>query len=103
MFELTATIIFFASLLGIGLIIYFKLPVLVTMPKNGDSGIRKNKLFSSAENKVKHLYSLVSDGIILHKFLSWSKCQILKAESWIDGLLHGIRKKAKEKKLNGKK
>lgn len=103
MIEFIAAIIFLISLLGIAVILYFKLPVLATLPKNRGSGIRKTKIASVAENKIKDFLAFFSDGMILHKFLSWTKCKIIKTETWIDDVLHGIRKKAKEQKLNGKK
>lgn len=95
--------IFIFSLGGAIIILIRKAPVVSTMPKNGTSGIKKHKIVSSTEDKIKQFISLFSDGIILHKFLSWAKCKVIKMETWLDGILSGIRKKAKENKLNGKK
>ena len=103
MFELIAIIILLISLIGVALILYFKASVLATLPKNGSTGIREHKIIASVEGKISQIASFFSDGKILHKFLSRSKCKIMKVESLIDGLLHGIRKKAKEKKLARKK
>jgi len=100
MAEFIATIIFFISLLGIALILYFKLPVLRTLPK---SSLKKNKIVLCAEDKLKRATSFLSDGIWLHKFLSWLKCRVIEIETWIDDVLRDIRSKAKEQKLNGKK
>lgn len=100
MLELIATVIFLVSLLGIGLILYFKLPVLSTLPK---AGVRRSKIISGVEDKFKKSISFFSDGILLHKFLSWLKCRVIKIETLIDSALHGIRTKAKEEKLKDKK
>lgn len=103
MAELIIAIIFIVSLCGAIFMAARKMPVLNTLPKNGSTGFRNNKLVSKAENKLKKINSFFSNGIILHKFLSWLKCRIIKAETLVDSVLHGIRKKAKEDKINGKK
>ncbi|MDP3882855.1 MAG: hypothetical protein Q8Q48_02250 [Candidatus Staskawiczbacteria bacterium] len=95
--------IFIGSFGGALIIIARKAPALSTMPKNGTTGIEKYKFFSDAESKTKEFFAIFTDGILLHKFLSWSKCRTIKMETWIDGMLHGLRKKAKENKLNKKK
>ena len=100
MAELIATIIFFISLFGIVVILYFKLPVLSTLPK---SSLKKSKIVLGAEDRFKKATSFLYNGILLHKFLSWLKCRVIKIETLIDDVLHGLRKKAKEQKLNGKK
>jgi len=95
--------IFLCSLGGIVVILARKLPALNTLPQNGSTGFKKNQIVLEVEGRIKNFYSFFARGIILHKVLSWSKCQIIKAETWIDEVLHGLRKKAKEEKLNGKK
>ncbi|MFH1967776.1 MAG: hypothetical protein ABIJ84_00100 [bacterium] len=103
MIELFFLIVFILSLGGALFILARKAPALVALSKNGRTGLRKHKLISEAESKINKLLSFFSDGVLLHKFLSWSKCRVIKIETWIDSILHGIRKKAKEDKLNGKK
>lgn len=103
MVESIAIIIFLVSLLGIALVLFFKAPTVITLPKDSISDIKRSKIVSGAENRIRKVTSLFSDRIVLHKFLSWAKCRVIKIETWIDEMLHGIRKKAKEDKLNGKR
>jgi len=101
--ELIFLIVFISSIGGAILILIKKAPILSTMPKNGSSGIKKHKIVLIAEGRIKSFLAFFSDGIILHKFLSWTKCRVIKFETWIDEVLHGIRNKAKQNKLNKKK
>ena|SRR3989344_6301099 len=103
MTELIFSIIFIISFGGALWILARKVPVLATLPKNRRTGLKKSRVVLSAESRLKGLWLPFSDGRVLHKALSWLKCYILKAESLIDSLLHGLRKKAKEDKLNKKK
>lgn len=103
MIGLIFSIIFIISLTGVVFILTRKMPILSTLPKNGSAGFKNNKLISGVEDKLKKIESFFSDGIVLHKFLSWLKCKIIKAETWVDSILHGIRKKAKENRLNRKR
>jgi len=103
MIEFIVLIIFLLSVVGILIIIFRKLPVLITLPKNGRPGLKKSKIIQATENKIKNFSPFFTDGKFLHKFFSCLKCQILRIEYWIDSVLHGIRKKAKEDKLNKKK
>ncbi len=98
MFDLIISIIFIASVIGALIIVFKKIPVLSTLPKNGSTGLKRIKAIQSIENKIKDYLLFFTDGKLLHVFLSWLKCQILKIETWIDELLHGIRKKAKTQK-----
>jgi len=95
--------IFVFSLGGVILILIKKAPTLNTLPKSGSMGLKERKIVSEAKNKIKNFLAIFLNRIILHKFLSWSKCQIIKIENFLDEVLHKIRKKAKEEKLNGKK
>lgn len=98
MLELIFSIIFIVSLAGIFFILVKKIPVLNTLPKNGNAGIREHHYIQNIENKIKEFFTTLEKQIFLHKALSWTKCQIIKAEVKIDKLLHKIRKKAQEKK-----
>jgi hypothetical protein len=95
--------IFVVSLGGLGIMLARKAPVLSTLPKNGTTGIEKYGFFNKTEGKVKEFFRFLNDGIVLHRLLSWMKCKAIKMEAWIDSMLSGMRKKAKEKKLNNKK
>jgi hypothetical protein len=90
--------IFIFSFGGAVLILVRKAPILSTLPQNGSTGFKNHKFISGIENKIKKTFSLFSDKIILHKFLSWFRCQIIKIETQVDKALHGIRKKANNKK-----
>ncbi len=97
MIQLIAIIIFLSSMLGIIFIMSRKIPVLIQLPQNGHHGIRKPKLISQIQERVKHHhFHLFEKQMLLHKILSWIKILILKTETKIDTLLHGIRKKAQE-------
>ncbi|MDO8486180.1 MAG: hypothetical protein Q7S77_00575, partial [Candidatus Staskawiczbacteria bacterium] len=104
MIQLIALIIFLVSTLGIIFILFKKSPELVKLPQNGSSGIKKHKIISDIEDKIRHHhFHLFEKQMLLHKFLSWIKVMTLKTEVKIDVLLHGIRKKAQQidKEANG--
>ena len=96
MIELIILIIFICSLGGVLFILARKIPVLVELPQNGASRFSKHKIILKIEERFKDFYNLFKKQIILHKFLSWVKCQTLKIETKIDSLLHKIRKKAQQ-------
>jgi len=98
MFELIALTILILSLGGVLFILYKKIPGLITLPQNGKIDFRNNRHFSKVEEKIKSVFLVFEKQILLHKFLSWVKCIILKIEVKIDHLLHNIRKKAQEKR-----
>lgn len=100
MIELIALIIFIISLGGIILILVRKINILVELPQNGTTGIKEHRIFLSIEYKIKNIFLKFKKQILLHKFLSFAKVNILKIETYIDHLLHKIRKEAKEKKEN---
>jgi hypothetical protein len=81
-----------------------KIPVLNSLPQNGDTGIKKHPIILNTENRIKEVLISFEKQIFLHKFLSWIKIMTLKVETRIDVLLHKIRKKAQEDKgINDKK
>lgn len=97
MVQLIAFIIFILSIFSIAFILYKKIPVLVNLSKNGHHGIKKHELILDMEKKIKHFnFNFFQKQVYLHKFLSKLKVLILKIETKIDVLLHGIRKKAQE-------
>lgn len=95
-FELVTIIIFAVSILGIAFILFRKLPVLVALPQNGTTGIRKHRIILDVENKIKDILLFFKKQIFFHKFLSWVKIMTLKVETRVDHLLHRIRKKAQK-------
>jgi len=96
MLELIFLIIFIVSFGGVLLILARKITVLVTLPQNGRTGIKKHQIILDVENKIKEAFIYFEKQILLHKLLSWVKCMTLKAEVKIDHLLHSIRKKAQQ-------
>jgi hypothetical protein len=105
MFEFIASIIFVVSLGAVLAIVLRKIPVLVTLPQNGSTGIKKHSLILDAEQKFEEWFLAFRKMVWLHKVLSWVKVMTLKIEVWVDHLLHGIRKKAQniDKEINEKK
>lgn len=97
MLQLIISIIFIVSFVGVLFILTTKIPVLVSLPKNGTTGLKKPKLIAKLEKdiKAKHFHFFEKQ-MLLHKTLSLVKVWTLKAETKIDHLLHGIRKKAQE-------
>jgi hypothetical protein len=103
--ELIFIIIFIFSLCGVIFIGVGKIPALNLLPYNGTTGIKKHKIIIGTETKVKEILISFKKQIFLHKLLSHVKILILKTETKVDHLLHGIRKKAQqvEKEINEKK
>src|ERR1700733_6604723 len=97
MIQLIASIIFFVSLATLGVVLYRKMPVLVTLPKNGHHGFKKPGFVAKLEQQIKaHHFAIFEKKVPLHKFLSKAKVWILRIETKIDHMLHGIRKNAQE-------
>ena len=104
MLQLIAFIIFTVSTLAVVFILYKKIPVLVDLPQDGHHGFKKPALIAKIQKKIKHHhFHLFEKQMLLHKFLSKTKVWILKTETKIDHLLHGIRKKAQELDKEAKK
>ena len=103
--ESIALAIFVFSFGGILLILVRKIPVLNNLSQNGNTGFKKHQYILEIEQKIKEILGFFKKQIFLHKFLSWVKVMILKIETKIDALLHGIRKKAQkiDKELKDKK
>ena len=103
--ELFFSIIFIIGIGGVLIILARKIPVLNSLPQNGSTGIKRYKIISEAENKIKDFLIIFKKQIYLHKFLSWVKVMALKIETIVDKRLHKIRKKAQQmdKDLNEKK
>jgi len=88
--------IFVISFGGVIFLLVRKVPVLVSLPQNGTTGIKKHRLILHAENKIKGISLFFEKQILLHRVLSWVKVMTLKVETKIDTLLHRIRKKAQK-------
>jgi len=88
--ELIAQIIFILSLIGIGIIIFRKIPVLITLPS--ESSYQKEGLISGLKEKIKKInpFQNFSYEIFLQKLLSRIRILTLKTENktfnWIQKL-----------------
>ena len=77
--------------------LYKKIPILITLPKNGHHGFKKPEIIANLEEKIKqHHFRFFEKQLFLHKVLSKFRILTLKIERKIDEVLHGIRKKAQE-------
>lgn len=100
--ELIATIILFSSLIGIGVILFKKIPILNELPEIPAKFDLTVKLLRIKE-KIKNLkcFKSFSFEIILQKILSKIRILTLKLESKIDRYLQKLRKKSLRKKRLG--
>lgn len=103
MFELIVAIILLISLSAVALISYRKLPILVALPQNGSTGIKKHHIILEVENRLRKILITFEKQIYWHKFLSFLKIMILKAEVQVDHLLHKVRKNAQKLDRGNKK
>ena len=96
MFEIFFIILLLGSLIGIGIVMYLKIPVLVelTPPKKGTG------FFGSMREKIKTqgVFKFFSRELLLHKLLSKFRVLTLKTENKTSTLLADLRQKSIEKK-----
>lgn len=98
--ELIAGIILFSSLLGMGVIILRKIPVLVNLlevlPQR-----EKGKLFLRLKTKIKETpgFKSFSYEIFLQKLLSRIRILTLKTDNKTSGWLQRLREKSKKNKF----
>lgn len=103
MIELIVIIILIASLLGIGVILFQKIPVLAELPEIAE-GVEKESFFARLKEKIKNLPAVksFSSEIFLQKILSKVRILTLKADnktfSWIQKLREKYKKKQAESK-----
>lgn len=99
-YELIAKIILVFSLIGIGVIIFRKIPVLVKLPETPIEFDIKAKILKIKE-KIKNwkYFPKFSFEIYLQKILSKIRILTLKIENKTDNLLQKLREKTKKKKI----
>lgn len=97
-FDSIVLIIFIISFGGVLFILARKIPMLSSLPQNGSTGFRKNKIIVNIEDRIKEVSVFFEKQIFLHKILSWIKIMVLRIETKIDVLLHKIRKKNQQTK-----
>jgi len=103
MVELIATIILFGGLVGMGVILFRKIPILVQLPEtpSGQSfGARFRKILEKV--KITQHFKLPSFEIFLQKILSKIKILTLKIETKTESWLRKLREKTQKKKENEK-
>lgn len=98
MLELIAIIILLSSIAGMSLIIWRKIPVLVTLPTKVKEP--RESFFSKLKNKVKILNPLksFSSEIFLQKILSKIRVLTLKVDNLTGNWLAKLRERVKKKK-----
>ncbi|PIV64895.1 MAG: hypothetical protein COS09_02445 [Candidatus Nealsonbacteria bacterium CG01_land_8_20_14_3_00_12] len=99
-YEIIALIIFFGSLIGIGVIVFRKIPVLVELPEILPQK-EERKLFLKLKEKIKILNPLKSFSyeIFLQQILSKIRILSLKSENKIGGWLQKLRERTQKKKI----
>lgn len=103
MIVLVATIILFFSLVGMGVILFRKIPILVELPEVPGGFNFKIKILGIKE-KIKNskYFKLPSSEIFLQRVLSKIKILTLKVEKKTSFWLQRSREKSKKKKENDK-
>ena len=101
MTELIAIIILVFSLLGMGVIILRKIPILVTLPEVVPKK-KKESLISRLKKEIKKInpFRNFSYEIFLQKILSKIRILSLKAENRTFNWLQKLREKSKKEKEN---
>lgn len=94
MAETIAKIILGGSLVGIGLILIRKIPLLKTAPEIETKDIETKSLFSKIKNWVKSLFSF-SPNLIFQKILSKIRVSTLIFERKVENKLQRLREEAK--------
>lgn len=97
MVDLIALIVFIFSLVGMGIILFRKIPVLLELPETEPSQLNLKNFFS----KVKNLNPLkgISFEMFLQKILSRIRVLTLKTDSKTSNWLQKLREKAQKKKF----
>ena len=92
---LFATIIFFIGFIGMGVIIFRKIPVLVGLP---ETGIEKLGIFGKLKNRIKNNGTIksFSKELLLQKILSKFRVLTLKTDKKTSNLLAKLRQKSIE-------
>jgi len=105
MVQLISFIIFIISAGIVSFILYFKVPLIANLPKDGNHGFKKPKVVAHVERKIKDThFHVFQKQVFTQKFLSKTKVLIMKAEAKVDELLNLIRKNARDlENKNGKK
>lgn len=98
MLNLIALIVFLCSLVGLGFIIYKKIPTLNSLPKEAYNKINWKNIFLKLKNSsfLKNFY--FNFNIFLQKLLSKIKVLTLKIENKVSQWLQELRKRSQKNK-----
>ncbi len=102
-YEIAAIIILFSSLIGIGVILFRKIPVLAELPDYKPSNVVMSspvKWYKNLKEKVKNIsfFKSFSSGVFLQKILSKIRILSLKVENKIAFWLQKLRERSLKKK-----
>ena len=100
-YEIAATIILLLSLIGMGLILYRKTPLLVNLPEVVKQPSTEN-LFSKLKNRIKNIPAIksFSSDVFLQKIISKIRILSLKTDAKTLNWLQKLREKAQKRKLS---
>ena len=98
MLELIAITILIGSFIGMGIIIFRKIPILVELPKTTESPLL-NDFWQKLKEKIKNLPPLksFSSEIFIQRVLSKIRILTLRIENKIANYLQKLREKGKKK------
>ena len=101
MLELIAVIILVCSLIGVGVIIFRKIPVLLTLP---ETLVQKESFISKLKERLKKLspFRNFSYEIFLQKILTKVRILSLRTDNKTFNWLQKLREKAQKKKTEKK-
>lgn len=99
-FEIITEIILFCSLLGMGIIILRKIPVLSELPEIPVDRINWKDILLNLKERIKNLspFKSFSHEVFLQKILSKIRILSLKSENKIGSWLQKLRERAQKKK-----
>ncbi|MFH1582491.1 MAG: hypothetical protein ABIA08_01895 [bacterium] len=98
MLEIIFAVIFFISFLGMGIIIYRKLPELVNLPEKSLASLGFKQMIS--ELKESKSGSTASIELVLQKVLSRVRIVILKSDNKTSNWLQSLRQRSQKNKFS---
>jgi hypothetical protein len=104
-FELAALIILFGSLLGMGAIMFRKIPALVELPEIPAAGINWGIIFLKLKEKIKILnpFKSFSHEMFLQKLLSRIRILTLKTDNKTSSWIQKLRERSQKGKFQDNK
>lgn len=101
MIELIAVLILIGSIIGLGMILFRKIPVLVELPEIAEKPLLGN-FWQKLKEKIKNLppFKSFSSEVFIQKLLSKIRILTLRIENKIAVELQKLREKGKKKNLD---